>query len=114
MATVTIRPESAYDSPATHPHLGIPPITPSIDADSRLAAAVREGATRATVAVGLCGLAAIHAVDAVGKWSETRYMFWMFIAAIAAALATAAWTIFTGSRTALLAAAGVTGSVLLG
>ena len=33
---------------------------------SRLTAAVREGAVRATVAVGLAGIAAIHAVDAVG------------------------------------------------
>ncbi len=81
---------------------------------AHLAAVVREGATRATVAAGLTALAVIHAVDAVGKWSETRYMFWMFIAACVAAVAVAGWTIFTQSRTALLAAAAVAGSVLVG
>lgn len=82
--------------------------------ESLLLTAVREGATRATIAAGLGGLAVIHAVDAVGKWSETRYMFWMFIAASVAAIGAAGWTIFTRSRTALLASAAIAGSVLLG
>lgn len=82
--------------------------------NGRLLEAVREGATRATIAVGLGGLAVIHAVDSVGKWTETRYMFWMFIAASVAALGVAAWTVFTRSRMALLAAAVLAGSVLLG
>jgi len=82
--------------------------------DSRLAAAVREGAVRATVAAGLAAIAAIHAVDAVGKWSETRYIFWMYIAAIVAAIAVAGAVVFTGSRVSLLAAVAVAGSVLLG
>lgn len=76
--------------------------------------AVREGAARATVVAGLAGLIAVHAVDAVGKWTETPYIFWMYMAAIAAAIATAGWTLFTRSRTALLASAAVAGSVLLG
>lgn len=76
--------------------------------------AVRDAATRATVAVGLGGLVAIHAVDAVGKWTETRYIFWMYVAAMIAAIGAAGWTLFTRSRVALLAAAGVAGSVLIG
>ena len=76
--------------------------------------AVRDGATRATVAAGLGGLVVIHAVDSVGKWSETRYVFWLYMAAILSAVAIGAWTIFTRSRTALLAAAGLSMGVLLG
>jgi hypothetical protein len=87
---------------------------PSIDLEARLTSAVREGATRAAVAAGLGAIAAIHAVDAVGKWTETRYMFWMYIAAIVAAVAVAGATLFSRSRLALAAAAGVAGSVLLG
>jgi len=82
--------------------------------DAHLAAVVREGAVRATVAAGLAGIAAIHAVDAVGKWTETRYIFWMYMAAIVGALVVAAAVVFSRSRAALLAAAGVAGSVLLG
>ncbi|MBA2516955.1 MAG: hypothetical protein H0V22_06515 [Solirubrobacterales bacterium] len=84
------------------------------DHEGLLTAAVREGATRATLAAGLGAIAAIHAVDAVGKWSETRYLFWMYMAAIVGAIAAAGWSIFTRSRTALLASAGLAGSVLLG
>lgn len=84
------------------------------DLDGHLLAAVREGATRATVGAGLLGLAAIHAVDGVAKWSETRYIFWMYMAAVVAAVAVAGWTVFTRSRTALLAAAALAGSVLVG
>ncbi|MCW3010049.1 MAG: hypothetical protein JWO90_453 [Solirubrobacterales bacterium] len=76
--------------------------------------AVRDSATRATIAAGLGGLVVIHAVDAVGKWSETRYVFWMYMAAIVGAMTVGAWTIFTRSRTALLAAAGLSLGVLLG
>ena len=82
--------------------------------DAHLAAAVRDGAVRATVAVGLGALAAIHAVDAVGKWTETRYMFWMYMAAIVAAVVVAAAVVLTGSRAALLAGAAIAGGVLLG
>jgi hypothetical protein len=69
---------------------------------------------RATVAAGLAGLATIHAVDAVGKWSEARYIFWMYVAAIIAAVVVAGAVLFTRSRGALLAAAGLSASVLLG
>jgi Na+/melibiose symporter-like transporter len=89
-----------------------PPVPEHLDA--HLAAAVRDGAVRATVAVGLGALAAIHAVDAVGKWTETRYMFWMYMAAIVAAVVAAAAVVLTRSRTALLVAAAIAGSVLLG
>ncbi|MEA2221166.1 MAG: hypothetical protein QOJ35_3792 [Solirubrobacteraceae bacterium] len=86
----------------------------SADLESHLLAAVREGAVRAAVATGLGAIAAIHAVDAVGKWTETRYVFWMYVAAIAGAIVVAAGVLFTRSRAALLAAAGVAGAVLLG
>lgn len=76
--------------------------------------AVREGAARATVVAGLGGLIAVHAVDAVGKWTETPYIFWMYMVAIVAAIAAAGRTLFTRSRTALLASAAVAGGVLLG
>jgi uncharacterized membrane protein YdcZ (DUF606 family) len=84
------------------------------DVEAHLTAAVREGAVRATVAAGLGAIAAIHAVDAVGKWTETRYMFWMYMAAILGAVVVAAAVLFSRSRVALLAAAAVAGSVLLG
>lgn len=82
--------------------------------ESQLLSAVREGATRATVAAGLGGLAVIHAVDSVGKWTETRYVFWLYMAAIISAIAIAGWTIFSRSRISLLAAAGLSAGVLLG
>ncbi len=88
---------------------------PSVPDTSRLlAGAVRDGATRATVAVGLGGIVVIHAVDAVDKYDETRYIFWMYIAAMVAAIGVAGWTLFTRSRTSLLAAVGIAGSVLAG
>ena len=98
--------------PAPRPTIAPSPPDPHLDA--HLAAAVRDGAVRATVAVGLGALAAIHAVDAVGKWTETRYMFWMYMAAIVAAVAAAAAVVLSRSRAALLAAAAIAGSVLLG
>jgi hypothetical protein len=75
---------------------------------------VAEIASRATVAVGLAGVALIHLLDAIGKWSETRYIFWMYIALMIGALATAALVLFTRSRLAFLAAAGVAASALIG
>jgi hypothetical protein len=79
-----------------------------------LAQAVREAAVRGTVAVGPAGIAVIHAVDGVGKWAEVRYMFWMYMALIVAALATAAAVLFTRSRLALVAAAGIAASAFAG
>jgi hypothetical protein len=75
---------------------------------------VAEIGTRATVAVGLAGIALIHLLDAIGKWSETRYLFWMYVGLMIASLATAGWVLFTRSRTALLAAAAVAASALVG
>jgi hypothetical protein len=52
-------------------------VTSSRDApvpQAAIAAAVRDTAARATVAVGLGTIAVIHAVAAVGKWTEARYM----------------------------------------
>lgn len=94
--------------------VGAPVAGPSTQDESLLVSAVRDGATRATIAAGLGGLIVIHALDAVGKWSEVRYLFWMYMAAIVAAVAVAGWTIFTRSRTSLLAAAGLSAGVLLG
>lgn len=116
MSNVTaspITPRNEVRGPSDH-LAGRTATTRSALDDSSLAEAVREGATRAAIAAGLGGLAVIHAVDAVGKWSETRYVFWMYIAAIVSAIAVAGWTLFTRSRTALIAAAGLSASVLLG
>jgi hypothetical protein len=74
----------------------------------------RDLALRATAAVGLAGIALIHLLDSIGKWSETRYLFWMYVALMIASLATAGWVLFTRSRTALLAAAAVAASALVG
>jgi hypothetical protein len=82
--------------------------------DATMRSLVAEIGTRATVAVGLAGIALIHLLDSIGKWSETRYLFWMYVALMIASLATAGWVLFTRSRTALLAAAAVAASALVG
>jgi hypothetical protein len=75
---------------------------------------VTEISARATVAVGLAGIALIHLLDSIGKWSETRYLFWMYVALMVGSLATAAAVLFTRSRLAWTAAAGVAASALVG
>jgi Na+/melibiose symporter-like transporter len=82
--------------------------------DATMRSLVAEIGTRATVAVGLAGIALIHLLDSIGKWSETRYLFWMYVGLMIASLATAGWVLFTRSRTALLAAAAVAASALVG
>jgi hypothetical protein len=82
--------------------------------DATMGSLVAEIGTRATVAVGLAGIALIHLLDSIGKWSETRYLFWMYVGLMIASLATAGWVLFTRSRTALLAAAAVAASALVG
>jgi hypothetical protein len=112
--TQPLRPQTLPNGrPAVAGYGSEAPTPPSRD-DLLLIAAVREGAARATIAAGLGGLVVIHAVDAVGKWNEARYVFWMYMAAIVAAIVAAGWTVFTRSRTALLASAAVAGGVLLG
>ena len=74
--------------------------------------AVQDAAVRATAAAGLGAIAVIHAVDSVGKWTETPYLFWVYMALIAACVVTAAAVLFHPSRTALLAAAALAGSVI--
>jgi hypothetical protein len=75
---------------------------------------VRDVGARAVVAIGLSGVGLIHLLDAIGKYNETRYLFWMYIALIVGSLATAAAVLFTRTRTAFLAAAGLAGSAALG
>jgi uncharacterized membrane protein YdcZ (DUF606 family) len=77
-----------------------------------IARAVQDAAVRATAAAGLGAIAVIHAVDSVGKWTETPYLFWVYMALIAACVVTAAAVLFHRSRTALLAAAALAGSVI--
>jgi hypothetical protein len=77
-----------------------------------VAEAVQEAAVRGTLALGLGAVAVIHAVDSVGKWAETRYMFWLYMALIAGSLAIAAGGLFSRSRTAVAAAAGLAATVL--
>lgn len=83
-----------------------------------LRAAVAESTTRSTVLVGLATLIVIHAIDGVDKWSEANYIFWMYMGAIAASVACGAVLMLAQSREtvrrALLAAAGIAGSVFLG
>ena len=74
----------------------------------------RDVATRATVAVGLAAIGVIHLLDSIGKYGETRYLFWMYIALIAGSIVVAGAVLFTRSRTAFLAAAGLAGSAAIG
>jgi hypothetical protein len=77
-----------------------------------IARAVQDAAVRGATAVGLGAIAVIHAVDSVGKWTETRYLFWVYMALIAGCVVTAAAVLFHRSRTALLAAAALAGTVI--
>ncbi len=77
-----------------------------------VAEAVQEAAVRGTLAIGLAGIAVIHAVDSVGKWSEARYMFWMYMALIAGSVAVGGAVLFSRSRVAVAAAAGLAATVL--
>ena len=79
-----------------------------------VAEAVQEAAVRGTLAIGLAGIAVIHAVDSVGKWAETRYMFWMYMALIGVSVAVGAGVLFSRSRAAVAAAAGLSAAVLAG
>jgi lysylphosphatidylglycerol synthetase-like protein (DUF2156 family) len=75
---------------------------------------VRDIASRATLAVGLVGIGLVHLLDSIGKYGETRYIFWMYIALIAGCLAVAGAVLFTRSRAAFLAAAGLAASAAAG
>ena len=75
---------------------------------------VRDIGARATVAIGLAGIGLIHLLDAIGKYNETRYLFWMYVALIVASLATAGAVLFTRTRAAFLAAAGLAASAAAG
>ena len=75
---------------------------------------IRDAAVRGTVAVGLLGVALIHVIDGIGKYSETRYLFWMFMGLVVSSIAVALAVLFTKSRTALVAAAGLTATALIG
>ena len=57
--------------------------------DPSLAYAVRDGAARATAAVGLAAVAVIHLLDISGKFAETPYLAWMYVALIAGCVLTA-------------------------
>jgi hypothetical protein len=93
---------------------GASPMEPHLAQHHALRALVAEIATRAAVAVGLAAIALIHLLDSIGKWSETRYVFWMYVALMLGCVATAGWVAFTRSRLALLAAAGIATSALIG
>src|SRR4051812_13477117 len=84
--------------------------TPDLDATGL----VRDIASRAVVAVGLAGIGLIHLLDGIGKYNETRYIFWMYMALIAGSLVTAGAVLFTRSRAALMAAAGLAASAAAG
>jgi lysylphosphatidylglycerol synthetase-like protein (DUF2156 family) len=75
---------------------------------------VRDIASRATLAVGLLGIGLVHLLDSIGKYGETRYIFWMYVALIAGCLAVAGAVLFSRSRAAFLAAAGLAASAAAG
>ena len=75
---------------------------------------VRDIAARAALAVGLAGIGLVHLLDSIGKYGETRYIFWMYIALIAGCIAAAGAVLFTRSRAAFLAAAGLAASAAAG
>jgi hypothetical protein len=101
-----------------HPAAARPdgPAVQTLDRDAissgAIARAMRDGAVRATTAVGIGAIAVIHAVDSVGKWSETRYLFWLSMALIAACVVTGAAVLFHRSGAGLLAAVGLAASVI--
>ncbi|MEA2213229.1 MAG: hypothetical protein QOF83_3177 [Solirubrobacteraceae bacterium] len=70
-----------------------------------LAAAVRDGVTRASGVVGLAGMGLIHLLDLPSKLDETPYIGWMYIALIAGAILCAFSLMRTGSDRAWTAAA---------
>ena len=74
----------------------------------------RDVATRATIAVGLAAIGVIHLLDSIGKYNETPYLFWMYIALIVGCIVVAGGVLFTRSRAALLAAAGLAASTAVG
>src|SRR4051794_362610 len=75
---------------------------------------VRDIGARAVVAIGLAGVGLIHLLDAIGKYNETPYLFWMYVALIVGSLVTAGAVLFTRTRMAFLAAAGLAGSAAAG
>ena len=75
---------------------------------------VRDIAARAALAVGLLGIGLVHLLDSIGKYHETRYIFWMYIALIAGCLVAAGAILFTRSRAAFVAAAGLAASAAAG
>jgi hypothetical protein len=83
-------------------------------ATSHLHGLVRDMAARATVTVGLAAVAVIHLLDSIGKYSETRYVFWLYIALIVGCIVVGGAVLFTRSRAAFVAAAGLAGSALIG
>ena len=83
-------------------------------ATSQLHGLVRDMAARATVTVGLAAIAVIHLLDSIGKYSETRYVFWLYIALILGCIVVSGGVLFTRSRTAFLAAAGLAASAAIG
>src|SRR3954449_1374696 len=85
-----------------------------LDKHASLHRLVHDIAARATVAVGLAAVGVIHLLDAIGKYGETRYLFWMYVALIVGCVAVAGAVLFTRSRAAFLAAAGLAGSAALG
>jgi hypothetical protein len=58
--------------------------------DRLIAAAVRDGVTRAAAVIGLAAVALIHLLDLPGKFGETPYLAWLYIVLIVACVATAA------------------------
>ncbi|MEP6954576.1 MAG: hypothetical protein ABI950_11005 [Solirubrobacteraceae bacterium] len=74
----------------------------------------RDASARAITAVGLLGIGLIHLLDSIGKYSETRYLFWMYVALIAGSIVVAAAVVFTHARVALVAAAALAASALVG
>ncbi|MGZ6708098.1 MAG: hypothetical protein ACXVFN_14300 [Solirubrobacteraceae bacterium] len=74
----------------------------------------REIGARAVTAVGLLGVGLIHVLDSIGKYGETRYLFWMYIALILGSIVVSVAVVFSRSRLALLAAAGLAASALVG
>lgn len=75
---------------------------------------VRDVASRAVVVAGLAGIGLIHLIDGIGKYHETRYIFWMYMALIVGTIAVGGAVLFTRSRVAFLAAAGLASSAAVG
>lgn len=81
------------------------PARSSTITDAALAAAVRDGVTRAVAVAGLAGVALIHLLDLPGTFDDQAYKGWLYLGLMAGCLFAGAALIHSSDPRAWLAAA---------